>query len=265
MKELLTRTITGVGLVGLVAGSILLGPEAFALVLLAIYILGVHELYHLYHRIKTSFRWPQGIPGGLLIVVTYLVIYREVSTLWFLVPVAMWPLSILRGGFNFPGMLSFLWLAIPLSCILGLGWTAEAGGYSYMVPLSLMIMIWLNDTLAYLTGSLIGRHKLTPVLSPGKTWEGFIGGFLFTLFLAWVAERISNIYPLSVWLIIAVVVSVMGLIGDLFESGLKRSLKVKDSGKLLPGHGGILDRFDSLFFVSPLVFLLLVLYTLLIL
>jgi len=124
-------------------------------------------------------------------------------------------------------------------------------------------LVWVNDTFAYLTGSLVGRHKMTPVLSPGKTWEGFAGGVIFTLLGGWIIWRITGMLGAGTWIAISLIVASLGLAGDLFESGLKRTVKVKDTGTLLPGHGGILDRFDSLLFVAPAVVILILLIKLL--
>lgn len=263
MKELISRTITGVSLVIVMTASIILGPEPFAAILLIVYFLGVMELFQLYRKVHPGFRWTQALPGSLLILMVYLSLYQHISYYWLLAPLVLWGLVLLRAGLNFPAILSFIWLAIPLSAMLGLGWEMGSGVYDYEMPLALIILVWLNDVFAYAFGSLLGRNKMTPELSPGKTWEGFIGGSVITIFLAGLGHAILGIVPISVWLIISLLVITLGLGGDLFESGLKRSLRVKDSGSLLPGHGGVLDRFDSLLFVSPLVFLLLTLYQIL--
>ena len=127
------------------------------------------------------------------------------------------------------------------------------------MPLALIALVWINDTFAYLSGSLLGKHKMTPVLSPGKTWEGFAGGLLVTLLAGWLTWKLTGIASLWAWFGISMLVTLLGLAGDLFESGLKRSVKVKNTGQLLPGHGGILDRFDSLLFVAPAVLILIIL------
>jgi len=115
----------------------------------------------------------------------------------------------------------------------------------------LLLLTWINDTAAYLVGSQIGKNKLFPRISPKKTWEGSIGGGVFTLILAaslsWLFEEQSMIE----WIILGGIVIIFGSIGDLIESMLKRSYKVKDSGTLLPGHGGFLDRFDAFIFLVP--------------
>ena len=115
--------------------------------------------------------------------------------------------------------------------------------------LAVLFFIWLNDTGAFVVGSLIGRHKLCQQISPKKTWEGFVGGILGSV-LIWLILWATHFYKLSLpyALLCGVVVSVLGVIGDLIESRIKRGVGVKDSGNLIPGHGGMLDRSDSLIF-----------------
>lgn len=121
--------------------------------------------------------------------------------------------------------------------------------------LSVFILIWSSDTFAYLTGRFLGKHKLFERISPKKTWEGFIGGIVFTLFSAFLLEYFIGLLSLESWMGLAVLVGVSGTLGDLFESAVKRNFKVKDSGSFIPGHGGILDRIDSLLFALPLAYL----------
>ncbi len=124
----------------------------------------------------------------------------------------------------------------------------------------LLWLIWTNDTVAYLVGSRIGKTKLFERISPGKTWEGTLGGVVGTVGMAWgLAVLFPTDFSVNQWLAIGAVVAVFGTLGDLVESMLKRSLGVKDSGTLLPGHGGLLDRFDSFLFVLPFVWLVLLL------
>ena len=105
----------------------------------------------------------------------------------------------------------------------------------------------------------MGKHKMTPQLSPGKTWEGFVGGALLSMAGGWIIFRLSGELTLLNWIIFSLIISVFGLWGDLFESRLKRRKSLKNMGELLPGHGGILDRFDSLLFVAPAVLILMIL------
>lgn len=123
---------------------------------------------------------------------------------------------------------------------------------------SLLLLIWANDTFAYLIGSRFGRYKLMERISPKKTWEGFIGGGVFALLAAWGLSQVLDAFTTGQWLALAGVAVVFGTLGDLVESMLKRSLGIKDSGNLLPGHGGLLDRFDAFVFAIPFYWLVLV-------
>jgi phosphatidate cytidylyltransferase len=120
--------------------------------------------------------------------------------------------------------------------------------------LGMIFFIWINDTGAYLVGSFFGKHKLYEKVSPNKTWEGTIGGAVLAMGLSYVVYLIFPQEAYIHWFVISIIVSVFGTVGDLVESMLKRMAGVKDSGKLMPGHGGVLDRFDSLFFATPFVF-----------
>lgn len=120
----------------------------------------------------------------------------------------------------------------------------------------LILLIWTNDTFAYLTGSMLGKNKLMPSISPGKTIEGFVAGGIFTILVSFILFRIYGTFSVSFYIILAIIVWLLGAIGDLIESQLKRTYNIKDSGKIMPGHGGFLDRFDSFVFVVPFLVLL---------
>ena len=127
--------------------------------------------------------------------------------------------------------------------------------YQEMVILSLVIFIWTNDSFAYLIGKNFGKRKLFERVSPRKTIEGFVGGIIFTIVAAIVISYYSDLFSLFHWIILSLITSILGTVGDLVESKFKRRAKVKDSGTIMPGHGGILDRLDSLLFVAPFVYL----------
>ena len=132
------------------------------------------------------------------------------------------------------------------------------GFYDPSIILGCFILIWVNDSFAYLVGKKFGKQKLFYSISPHKTVEGFLGGLLFCCISASIVSRyIDDTLSTSNWLIIAIIVSVFGTLGDLIESKLKRESNVKDSGKIMPGHGGILDRLDSVIFASPYIYLFL--------
>lgn len=128
-------------------------------------------------------------------------------------------------------------------------------GYNPKIIISIFILIWTNDTFAYIVGKSIGKNKLLEKISPKKTIEGFLGGVFFTVIASYLISKFYTEGSLFIWIIIAILVSFLGTLGDLIESKFKRIAGVKDSGSLMPGHGGILDRLDSIIFVAPFVYL----------
>lgn len=153
-------------------------------------------------------------------------------------------------------MLSQMYIALPFSLLNVLAFTANSSGmvaFNTLLPLSVFVFLWVNDTGAYCVGSLLGRHKLFPRISPGKSWEGSIGGAVFVLVAAWAISYFLDDVMLNLyeWLGLGLVVVIFGTWGDLVESLFKRTLGVKDSGSILPGHGGMLDRFDSSLLAIP--------------
>ncbi len=132
--------------------------------------------------------------------------------------------------------------------------------FAKFLIMGIFILIWVNDSFAYLVGKSFGRTKLFPRISPKKTWEGAIGGAVFTLAAAYIMAKYEPIVNPTQWVILAAVIVLMGNLGDLIESKLKRKAGVKDSGAILPGHGGMLDRLDSLVFAAPFAYLTLTLF-----
>jgi phosphatidate cytidylyltransferase len=131
-------------------------------------------------------------------------------------------------------------------------------GYNPKILISIFILIWTNDTFAYLVGKSIGKHKLFERISPKKTIEGFVGGVIFAIIASYFISKYYLMLPdknIFIWFVIASIVGVFGTIGDLVESKFKRIAGIKDSGNIMPGHGGILDRLDSVIFVAPIIFL----------
>lgn len=172
-------------------------------------------------------------------------------------------------------MMSQMYIALPFSCINVLAFrevTVETAGgmsgtgiveFNLLLPLSIFVFLWINDTGAYISGSLLGKHKLFPRISPGKSWEGSIGGGIFVVLVSILISYIDDselLAPLGAsntgltliqWIGLGIVVVFFGTWGDLVESLFKRTLGVKDSGNILPGHGGMLDRFDSSLMAIP--------------
>ena len=154
-------------------------------------------------------------------------------------------------------MMTQLYIALPFSLLNVLAFQFTNCDLPWLLPLSVFIFLWVNDSGAYCCGSLLGRRKLFPRISPGKSWEGSIGGALFVLLAAWLISYITtekgivtNLTTLQ-WMGMGLVVAVFGTWGDLVESLFKRTLGIKDSGNILPGHGGMLDRFDSSLLAIP--------------
>lgn len=147
---------------------------------------------------------------------------------------------------------ALLYIGVPMIVIPMVGYF-NGEEYPWLLA-SVFILIWCNDSFAYLLGSAIGKHKIFPRISPNKTWEGFMGGVISTVMAATIFHTYLPIMPYTAWLGLAVVVLIFGTLGDLFESAIKRSYEIKDSGKFMPGHGGILDRIDSLLFALPMAY-----------
>lgn len=255
MRELLVRTATGITLVVLFVGSILAGPHTMLLMMLLIYGQGARELLRAANKAMGPPVLMALISGAIIILLSYFVLLDSLDPLWLLLPLLIWLTALIMGR-NRETILLPAWLGIPLSAFLFLGYFPEES-FSPLFPTSVIAMVWISDTFSYLTGRLFGRHALTPVLSPGKTWEGFLGGLLLTSLSGWVFYLLTDTYSVLTWIISGFLVSLLGVAGDLFESQLKRRYGIKDMGNILPGHGGILDRFDSLFLVAPAVFLFL--------
>ena len=148
-------------------------------------------------------------------------------------------------------LLGLLYVSLPMSLLSVLAFNGLT--YDYRRVFGLLLLVWASDIGAYAAGKSWGKHKLAPSISPGKTWEGALGGFLLTLGVGAALGYLLPDLPLAARLVVAGVVAVFGPLGDLAESMLKRSVDVKDSGRILPGHGGLLDRFDAFLFVVPVL------------
>lgn len=148
----------------------------------------------------------------------------------------------------------FIYVTVPFCFYYSLGFLQDWNIYNFHLPLAFLLMLWASDTGAYLFGRKLGAHKLFERHSPKKTWEGFFGGMFTSVLVSFIVSYFfKEISPL-IWAGMAVIIVSFGTLGDLVESMLKRSLDAKDSGSLLPGHGGLLDRFDGLLIAAPLVY-----------
>lgn len=248
-------------LVAIVGIPLLLLPAyaggGYFLALIAILsFLGLREYYHLLKHMGLNPPMAWGQLGGLGLLVT---VYLRQEFPPFL---PQFLLFLFLLGF----LLTFPRYSLAEAATSFLGVLYVAGSFSYLLLLRLipgwgfslllftLLLVWANDTAAYFAGKIWGRSKLCPILSPGKTWEGALGGLAGTLIVGVLIG--SRLLPQGqlLLLILSLLVALAGQAGDLIESGIKRLAQVKDSGRFLPGHGGILDRFDSLFLVGPVVY-----------
>jgi len=155
-----------------------------------------------------------------------------------------------------------IYITMPLSLLMFISYSPDmaVSEYNWVPVLALFVFLWVNDTAAYFIGSLIGKHKLIEHISPKKSIEGFIAGIFFTILSSLIFDRLYPGFSTIFWMGLAAVVALFGTLGDLFESLIKRTCNVKDAGDLIPGHGGILDRVDSLLVTVPAVYLYLILF-----
>ncbi len=272
-KNLIVRAITGVLFVAIMVAGFL-NPRAMILLFSIITALTMWEYTGLVndniantqvnrfistvagvYLVIAVAAWRTGIVPNFIVIVPYLltVIYLFVSELY-------------TGNRNAISdwahtMLGQMYIALPLSLISIIAFEMAPDGsgmrFDTLLPLSIFIFLWTNDTGAYCTGSLLGRHKLFPRISPAKSWEGSIGGGILVLVVAALISYLTGTYEtghtltLLEWMGLGLVVTVFGTWGDLVESLFKRTIGIKDSGNILPGHGGMLDRFDSSLMAIP--------------
>ena len=269
MKNFVTRTLTAIGIVAVQVLCTYFSPLSLAALFLLLTALSVNEfVYIISQRSEISVSRPIVIVGSsylffafwlnsltrgesLVVFFPYLIflIYCYIKELF-----GKHPNPIANLGTI---MLSQMYVVLPLSLINVLAFTPFECYHSeapyYAIALAIYIFIWVNDTGAYLSGITLGKHKMFPRISPKKSWEGAIGGALATIVSALVVSHFYTFMDLWQWIGMALVVVVTGTFGDLTESMIKRHLDIKDSGHILPGHGGFLDRLDSMLFAIPAV------------
>ncbi|MDO9136731.1 MAG: phosphatidate cytidylyltransferase, partial [Lutibacter sp.] len=151
--------------------------------------------------------------------------------------------------------LTIIYIVVPFTLIVQIPFLNASFNYVNTTILGVFILIWTSDTFAFLVGKNFGKHKLLKRISPNKTIEGFIGGMVFTFLASLVLANQFTSLTQKQWLVIAGIVSIFGVLGDLIESMFKRQAGVKDSSNFIPGHGGFLDRFDSVIFAAPFIFI----------
>ena len=182
---------------------------------------------------------------GLAVLLPVILLIREM---------VVWPRYPQPFGNAATAVFGLMYVSIPMTLLNVIAYTGD--GYAPLRIFALLFLIWASDIGAYAVGKTFGKRKMAPRISPGKTWEGWAGGFLLTLLVGWALGYLLPELPLAHRLVAAGVVAIFAPLGDLAESMLKRSVGVKDSGSILPGHGGLLDRFDAFLLVLPVLALL---------
>jgi len=265
-QNLILRSVSAIVFLLVILSAVLINEYLYIAVFTLITVIAQAELYIMFEKLGYSPQKFYGLFIGFIIyVLTFLVAQLTIpATSYFIAIFLILFLFIFElykeREFHFRSIaitiFGIVYVVIPFST---LNFIAFAGinedTYTYKYILSLFIIIWVNDSGAYMIGSLIGKNKLFERISPKKTWEGTLGGLVVSLAAAYVLSLFFPRLDLVQWMIFAVIVVIFGTYGDLFESHLKRRTGVKDSGTIMPGHGGLLDRFDSTFFAAPMIFL----------
>lgn len=255
MSNFWTRIISGIGMIGLTLGLFWVGPWGMLLFAVLIISGGIPEFYNL-KGINQKGEQILSITLGVTALVCWTF---GVPFIWVLLGLLIISSAgVLVGSISSISLFSHFYITIPLGLLqfVSFQWQNQ---YHFEFPLFLMVLVWSSDSWAYVSGKLFGRNKLAPSISPGKTWEGLIGGTVLTAITAYFYSHyfLTDFYfpdgRTPIWsetsaLILGILVSIFGTLGDLFESKMKRKAGVKDSGNVIPGHGGILDRFDAFFF-----------------
>ena len=263
MKKLLVRVATGAVFGIVLLASILYNNISFGALFALVTCLAVNEFCNLVHEYKkTTFSTMLAVVGGMYLFFAMFMLDKVTSPFMLFVPYLMLIVyNFIRELYKTDGSaldnfayfaLSQLYAALPFA-MLNILTTFGGAGYNYIMPLSIFIFLWCSDSGAYFVGSAIGRRKLFERISPKKSWEGSIGGGVLALVAAYILSIYHPMLSTMEWMGMAIVVVVTGTWGDLIESCMKREMGIKDSGNILPGHGGILDRFDSTLFAVPSV------------
>ena len=266
MKEILVRTLTGGVFVISVIGSMLWHPLAFFAVMGIYTTIGLHEFYRMTIPHRNHFLYI--VAGLALYALVALVLLSYLEQHFLLLTVPLFFLIMIIELFNKNGswknlafyLLAYLYIALPFG-LLNAFFYLNSPQIDFTLPVSLFVLVWINDIFAYLSGTFFGRHKLFERVSPKKTWEGALGGLAFAMTAAWAFSQLSELFTLPVWLLYAALLVVTATFGDLVESMLKRNMGVKDSGTIFPGHGGVLDRFDAVLFAAPFAYVFLIFVT----
>lgn len=263
-RNLVSRVLTGIVFVSVILISIISGEYSFAAILCIIQGLALHEFYSIIERSSSIDVGKQlNIIGGILGFIGFFLYFSGIqSSIISFVPYILYFIVLFISELYLKkkdpilalaySVLGQIYLAIPFSLVNYIAFEYN-GGYHYAFILALFVFLWVNDSFAYVFGVTLGKHRMFERISPKKSWEGFAGGAFCTMIAGVVFSHFFLEFSLIGWIGFALVVVAFGTFGDLIESLMKRTLNIKDSGTILRGHGGILDRFDSLILAIPAV------------
>jgi phosphatidate cytidylyltransferase len=260
-------TITGALFVIVIIGSVLINHWVFASLFLLVVLAGYLEFIKMCRSLNV---YPSKIAGMLVAILAYaLIVFWNFGVLpdaglyfLLLVPVILAAFELSRNTSSSllnaaMGVFGIIWIAIPLALLSGFFNLAEEHKWRQTgLLLGFFLILWIYDSGAYIFGSLFGKHKMLERVSPKKSWEGFAGGTLVGLLIAYIISASFTEFSTFIWLLIGITIVIAGTAGDLIESMFKRNAGIKDSGNILPGHGGILDRFDAVLIAAPVVYIL---------
>lgn len=265
MKNFITRSISAFWFAGALIFSILFHKLTFIGLFFILMLFCLYEFNRLIN-LKSAFPYTIGVLLYIFVNIfnveqlPYVGIFKYAGVILFLTMFATF-VSVLfykkEEVVSHLGkiFLSVVYIAVPFSLIAQIPFLNSDFQYVKETILGVFILIWTNDSFAYIVGSNIGKHKLLERISPNKTIEGFLGGMLAAFGMSYLLSNFFNSHPFSQWFFIALIVSTFGVLGDLIESMFKRQAGVKDSGDFIPGHGGFLDRLDSVIFAAPFIFI----------
>ena len=257
MNNLAIRLVSGLVFIGVIVGATLYSKESFYILF---YVLMMLCLYEFKKLIQLKYNW-------VFIVATLIYIrfvrlpFIDANYFHFFAIISLF-VPFIRQVFN-PKvsmtsrklghfLLATIYITLPFVFLTSIPFIE--GYYHPKIIIGIFVLIWASDTFAYVVGSTLGKHKLYEQISPNKTIEGAVGGLAASVIAGFIIAKYIPVLTTLSWVIIAILVSVFGLMGDLIESKFKREAQVKDSSNLIPGHGGFLDRLDSLIFAVPFVY-----------
>ncbi|MBE6341734.1 MAG: phosphatidate cytidylyltransferase [Bacteroidales bacterium] len=269
MSNFIQRAITGIIFIAVIGIALLLGPVTYAMLMVCVVSLATNEFCRMIRTAGLSPHFYSVLGVNVVsFALSFLIYFNHYDPRFLLAIVVMiWAVFIVELYCKNENPLQNVALTLLSTIYIGLPFALfnllafKNGVYDWKPVVLLFVLVWVNDTGAYITGVTLGKHKLCERISPKKTIEGFAGGVVLTMLAAYLLSIYTDIMSTAIFIITGLSVAVIGTAGDLIESMFKRSVKVKDSGTLLPGHGGILDRFDAIMFAVPIVSLLYYFFT----